>query len=152
MTEPPPPGTVRQAGDVEMLPIPGGRFPLPTTYWTSNGLVPSDLDVLNPSYSISMGNNAQVHFLQECFDLNTIRIWAAFVEQPDNDLLSEFVELFPYAEFPTSDCGNFVANFPDIGNRFVFAYGPPRRITAFLPSVALGTLELSDPQYKKLFR
>ncbi len=152
MTEPPPPGTVRQAGDVEMLPITGGRFPLPTTWWTSNGLVPSDVLVTNPSYSISMGNNAQVHFLQECFGLDMIRIWAAFVEQPDINLQCEFVELFPYAEFPISDCGNYVANFPDIGNRFVFAYAPPRRIKPFQPSVPLGTLELSDPQYKKLFR
>jgi len=151
MTEPPPPGTVRQAGDVSMLPITGGPFDLPTTWWTATGDLPSSPLVTNPSYSISMGTQAQVHLLQECVGLDTIRIWAAFVDSVDINLQCDFVELFPYAEFDISECGSYVANFPAIGNRKVFSYQPPDRVKPFQESEPLFTLELFDPQYKKLF-
>lgn len=145
------PNAVIQAGDVVMLPITGGPQDLPATWFTKDGKVPSDLDTLNPSYAIAMGQRAQVHMLQDCVGEDTIRIWAALVDDPDTDLQAEFVELFPYAEFDISECGSYTANFPDIGNRKVYAYAPPRRIKPPLASEPLGTLDPGSEQFRKLF-
>lgn len=152
MTEPPPPSTLRHAGDVVMLPIEGGLFPLPTTWWTANGLLPSDPLVFNPSYSISMGIQAQLHMYQECFGLDTVRIWAAFVEQPDINLQCDYVELFPYAEFPIEDCGDYEVNFPAIGTKKIFSYLPPNRMKPFQPSVPVSIESTGGIQYLALFR
>lgn len=151
MTEPPPIGTVRHAGDVVMLPITGGPQPLPATYWSANGLPPSDSGALNPAYCIAMGQTAQAHFLQECVGVDTIRIWAAFVEDVEINLQTEFVELFPYAEFDVSDCGMYDREDEPPLNRKVYAYCPARRVKPFTPSVPLSALEEGSEQFKGLF-
>jgi len=152
MNLPPPAGTVIQVGDVVTSPVTGGPFDLPAMWYTENGELPTDLDASNPSYVIAMGQNAQVHFLQECFGTETIRIWAALVDSVDMNLQSAFVELFPYAEFPITDCPNYEANFPAIGTRRVFSYLPINRQKPFQPSEPLGTLEEGSEQWNKLFQ
>jgi len=148
----PPGGTVIQTGSLVEPPITGGPFDLPAMWYTRTGVSPQITGSANPSYVIAMGQNAQVHFLQECFGNEIRRIWAALVDSVDINLQCEFVELFPYAEFPVTDCPNYTANFPPIGTRRVFSYLPIGRQKPFQPSVPLGTLEPGSPQWNQLFQ
>jgi len=151
MNEPAPIGTVRQVGDFNFSPITGGPFDLPAMWYTQNGQIPGVTGTTDPSYVIAMGNQAQVHFLSECFGPTTRRVWACLVDSVDMNMQAEFVELFPYAEFESAQCGSYVANFPDIGNRKVYSYLPPDRQKPFQPSVPLGTLDPGSFQWKQLF-
>lgn len=151
MTNPKPDGTVIHGGDVEMEPVKGGPSDLPTTYWTFNGLAPIDLDYLNPTYSISMGHTAQVHFLQECFETNKFRVWGAFVEDVEIDLLGEFVELFPYAEFIREDCAVYEVEPFEGPTKKVYAYCPPGRVVDPTPSVPITEMAPGQSQWQKLF-
>jgi len=151
MEEPGPLGRVIQAGDVVMTDILGGPEPLPCTYWSFNGLPPSDNNALNPAYAICMGKRAQVHFIQECFDTNKIRIWAGFVEDVQINLQTEFVECFPYAEFLITDCGEYQAA-PFVGlNKKCFAYCPPGRLKPPTASEPLTSMEEFGDQWQLLF-
>jgi len=134
-----------------MLPITGGPLPLPATWWTRDGLLPSNTNAQNPSYVIAMGLAGQVHMLQQCVTLTTIRIWAAFVDEVEINLQTEFVELFPYAEFPVSECGSYTAS-PFVGlPSKVFAYCPPGRVEPPTASEALTSMEPGGEQFTKLF-
>ena len=135
-----------------MLPIEGGLFPLPTTWWTPTGDVPSSPLATNPSYAISMGIQAQLHWLQDCPDTETVRIWGAFVNSVDINLQGDFIELFPYAEFNISQCGDYQVTNPDIGNRKVFSYCPPNRSKPFEPSVPIFMPTTGSFQFQRIFR
>lgn len=151
MFEPGPPNRVIQAGDIVMTDILGGPEPLPCTYWSKNGLPPSDPQALNPAYAICMGKRAQVHFIQECFDLDKIRIWAGFVEDVQINLQTEFVECFPYAQFLETECGDYTAE-PFVGlPKKCFAYCPIGRIKPPTPSEPLTSMEFGGDQWQLLF-
>jgi len=151
MTLPPPPLTVIQAGDIVMTPILGGPEPLPTTYWTANGIADPNEGALNPSYAISMGQTAQIHWVQDCVGLETIRIWASYVEGVQVNLQAQFVECFPYAQFDVSECGNYTREFEPTASRFVFAYCPQSRVKDALFSVPLTSMEAGGEQFKGMF-
>jgi len=151
MSFPPPFGTLIQAGDVVMSPILGGPEPLPCTYWTTNGSGPPSTSALNPSYAICMGQTGQVHFVQDCVGLSTIRIWACFVEGVEVDLQAQFVECFPYAQFKIQDCGNYNRSSQPPLSRFVFAYCPQVRVKPALFSVPITSMEPGGSQFEAMF-
>jgi len=151
MEEPSPFSKLIHAGDEVMLPITGGPVPLPTTWWTANGLLPSDVEAINPSYSISMGKKSQLHMYQECVGTDTIRIWASIVDDVQIDLLTASVQLFPYAEFDISECGSYTEGFVFPFDKFVFAYAPAGRITPAVDSEPLTTVFPGGEQFNQLF-
>lgn len=151
MTDPPPSNALIHAGDVVMSPILGGPAPLPCTYWTKNGKAPPDVEALNPSYAICMGQTGQVHFLQECVGIDQIRIWASFVDSVQINLQTQRVELFPYADFPVEDCGGYTRFEEPPSNRFVYAYCPLRRVKPETPSVAITTMFEGGAQFTAMF-
>lgn len=151
MNEPGPPQRVIQVGDFQMLGVLGGPQELPCTYWSADGNRPDSLPQgINPSYGICMGKRAQVHFIQRCLG-DRVRIWAGFVEDVQINLQTEFVECFPYADFPGTDCENYTAEaFVGLPER-CFAYCPIDRIKPFTPSVPLTSMEVGGDQWQLLF-
>ena len=151
MNEPSPFPKLIHAGDFVMLPITGGPEPLPATWWTANGEFPGTPDVANPSYAIAMGKEAQVHMFQECVDANTIRIFAAFVDEVEVNLQGQRVDLFPYAQFDISECGDYTADLVFPINKRIFAYCPAGRVKPITPSEPLTSMEPGGEQFRKLF-
>lgn len=151
MEEPGPLNRVIQAGDIVLTPILGGPEPLPCTYWTVNGVGDPSEGGRNPSYAICMGKRAQVHFIQECFDVDKIRIWAGFVEDVQINLQTEFVECFPYAQFLITDCPDYIAEPFISQSKKCFAYCPQDRVKPFTPSVPLTSMEEFGEQWQLLY-
>jgi len=151
MEEPGPLNRVIHTGDTVQIGIAGGPQLLPCTYWTVDGELNISQIGRNPTYAICMGKGAQVHFVQECFDVDKIRIWAGFVEDVQINLQTEFVEMFPYAQFLIADCPNYTFDPFVSQSKKCFAYCPQDRVKPFTPSEPLTSMQEGGDQWQLLY-